>query len=559
MSPKLGKFAGVIFSAVLLLSWFPHESKSANANQIKFFNLYNDYFQKMGAGHSLVMTEELNQAATNHAHYMELNRVFSHTEEAGKPGFTGVTFRDRADYAGATDITGGGENITGGFSNPEDAFYSWMWSLPHRANMMTNCNKYIGFFNNISSYSTSVLNNFCPQYYSQEKVLMKYPYSGQTGVPVARGANGYVTSVVFGYNAILQSNSFKDSQGADVPLLTNSECLAPWTFCPVSPLKYNETYTVNVKGQWEYAENFDISWSFTTEAKDFSLGVNSNTIAVNAGEKATYGVTVSPVNNPTYPVSLSVTGLPTGATASFSQNNLVPSFSSNLYVQTASNSPPGTYPLTLKGVGGGMTHTKTINLIIKEKPILSAAASPATITYLSPSTLKGELKDNDGTMLLGKRINIQSLGLDRRWHALTSVTTGTDGKWSYVVKPSRNVSYRATYSGNSNYSSVISPAVNIKVKPKVGISARYYRIRRNRSDLIKFSVSPRHRNGRVGIQIKHGSSWRTAKWVRLSSYSYGKWYFKTSHTGVYYIRVVFLADSDHARSYSKEIRIRVVR
>jgi hypothetical protein len=57
-------------------------------------------------------------------------------------------------------------------------------------------------------------------------------------------------------------------------------------------------------------------------------------------------------------ISLSATRVPSGVTVSFSPSSIAApgSGSSDMNLTVAGNAPPGTYPITITGTGGGMTH-----------------------------------------------------------------------------------------------------------------------------------------------------------------------------------------------------------
>jgi hypothetical protein len=69
-------------------------------------------------------------------------------------------------------------------------------------------------------------------------------------------------------------------------------------------------------------------------------------------------------------VSLSVSGLPGSATGSFTPNPATAS--SSLSLTTSTDSPAGTYALTITGVSGGLTHNTTVSLTV---------ATMAGVTY----------------------------------------------------------------------------------------------------------------------------------------------------------------------------------
>src|SRR5204863_9240691 len=61
-------------------------------------------------------------------------------------------------------------------------------------------------------------------------------------------------------------------------------------------------------------------------------------------------------------VTLSVSGLPSGASGSFAPNPATAS--STLAVTTSTSTPIGTYTLTVTGVGGTLTHVTTVSLAV---------------------------------------------------------------------------------------------------------------------------------------------------------------------------------------------------
>jgi hypothetical protein len=120
---------------------------------------------------------------------------------------------------------------------------------------------------------------------------------------------------------------------------------------------------------------------------DFSLSGSPSSQTINRGQATTYTVTVSRVNGFTGAVSLGVSGLPTGSTASWklsdgTTSNVVPSSlnSATLTVQTANASPTGTFTPTITGTSGNLTHSTTVTLVLKSPsdPNFTVAASPSS-------------------------------------------------------------------------------------------------------------------------------------------------------------------------------------
>jgi parallel beta-helix repeat protein len=96
---------------------------------------------------------------------------------------------------------------------------------------------------------------------------------------------------------------------------------------------------------------------------DFSL-VNQGDAVVNAGSALTNTITAVLVSGSSQSVAFSITGLPTGATGSFSQVSCNPNCSTVLSVQTSGVSTAGNFPLTIAAAGGGVTKTTSFVLTV---------------------------------------------------------------------------------------------------------------------------------------------------------------------------------------------------
>ncbi|MBA2385356.1 MAG: PKD domain-containing protein [Actinobacteria bacterium] len=103
---------------------------------------------------------------------------------------------------------------------------------------------------------------------------------------------------------------------------------------------------------------------------DFSISASPSKRIVIRGASAQYTITVTPANGFDGSVSLSVAGLPAGATASFSPNPVTvasTASSSLLTVRTSATSKANTYTLTISGTSGSLTRSTTVSLQIKRR------------------------------------------------------------------------------------------------------------------------------------------------------------------------------------------------
>lgn len=117
-------------------------------------------------------------------------------------------------------------------------------------------------------------------------------------------------------------------------------------------------------------------------APDFSLSASPTSQEILVGQSTSYSVSLFPSNNYSGTVHFSVSGLPTGATGTFSPTSLTTSGTTTLAITTLSSTPPGTYPLVISGTDGALTHTFTVNLIVDPVPAadFSISVAPAAIT-----------------------------------------------------------------------------------------------------------------------------------------------------------------------------------
>lgn len=78
------------------------------------------------------------------------------------------------------------------------------------------------------------------------------------------------------------------------------------------------------------------------------------------------------------PVTLSATGLPAGATATFTPNPVIPGSSSTLAINFGDNVPEGTFDLTVEGTANGTTKTSVISItVVKNDFSALALLTPA--------------------------------------------------------------------------------------------------------------------------------------------------------------------------------------
>ena len=98
---------------------------------------------------------------------------------------------------------------------------------------------------------------------------------------------------------------------------------------------------------------------------DFSDDVAPASVTVSAGSSGVYTVTITPGTGFIGTVSLSVSGLPRHASATFSPASVTTSGSSTLTVSTGHKTPAGTFMLTISADSGGLKHTRQVALTVQ--------------------------------------------------------------------------------------------------------------------------------------------------------------------------------------------------
>ncbi len=97
---------------------------------------------------------------------------------------------------------------------------------------------------------------------------------------------------------------------------------------------------------------------------DFTL-TDSNSLSIAAGSSGTTTIFASPSGGFNSTLTLSASGLPSGATASFSSTTIAGgSGSSNLTVNVGSSVAAGSYTVVVSATGGGLTHTLNVPLTV---------------------------------------------------------------------------------------------------------------------------------------------------------------------------------------------------
>jgi PKD repeat protein len=162
---------------------------------------------------------------------------------------------------------------------------------------------------------------------------------------------------------------------------TGSPTSWSWTFGDgTSSSERTATHTYAAAGTYTVSLTVSNASGTDTETKvdyitvmppepDFSVSAAPSSATVVRGTSTRYDVSIMPTNGFSGLVDLSVSGLPSGAAASFSKDPVeVPSSTTSaLTVTTSSTTKLGTFTLTITGASGTLTRTATVSLRVKKR------------------------------------------------------------------------------------------------------------------------------------------------------------------------------------------------
>jgi hypothetical protein len=101
-----------------------------------------------------------------------------------------------------------------------------------------------------------------------------------------------------------------------------------------------------------------------TPPPDFTIVASPASSSVVQGGAVSYTVTTGVQNGFNGVVTLSATGLPANASASFSPTTITGAGSATLTITTSATTPTGSSTLTITGTSGGLTHTTSVNIVV---------------------------------------------------------------------------------------------------------------------------------------------------------------------------------------------------
>ena len=134
---------------------------------------------------------------------------------------------------------------------------------------------------------------------------------------------------------------------------------------------------------------------------DFSITPNPTSQTVAAGASTTYAINTAVISGAAQTINLSVSGLPAGASGTFSPASVTAGGSSTLTVAVAAGTGASTTNFTITGTGASATHNASASLTITNNnvPPTVAITSPASgATVSGVVNVAATASDTDGTI-----------------------------------------------------------------------------------------------------------------------------------------------------------------
>ncbi len=113
-------------------------------------------------------------------------------------------------------------------------------------------------------------------------------------------------------------------------------------------------------------------------AADFSLSLMPTSQSVQPGSSVNYTTTITAQNGYSAATNLTVTGLPTAATAKFTPQSITGSGTAQLTISTSTTTPTGSYSIAITGSSGTLSHSASATLVVSAAADFAITATPSS-------------------------------------------------------------------------------------------------------------------------------------------------------------------------------------
>jgi Concanavalin A-like lectin/glucanases superfamily/Chitobiase/beta-hexosaminidase C-terminal domain/Family of unknown function (DUF6298) len=309
-------------------------------------------------------------------------------------------------------------------------------------------------------------------------------YQQESATPVQTVATPVISPSGGNYTGSVPVAMQTATSGASIYYTTNGSTPTQSSTLYAGTVTLTNNATVKAKAFKNGANaSAEASASFTiTQPFSFSLS-NSGDKAVVAGSSVTNSIAATLVSGSTQAVSFSVSGLPSGATASLSSASCSPSCSSTLTINTTAPTAAGSSTITVTASGGGTTKTTTFSLNVSAQTVATPAISPnggnftnsAAVTMQTATSGASIYYTTDGStptqssILYTGAITLTSSAVVKAKAFKSGSNPSAEASASFIVTPADLVAYwkfdegsgttTADASGNGNSGTLVNGPV----------------------------------------------------------------------------------------------------
>jgi hypothetical protein len=262
-----------------------------------------------------------------------------------------------------------------------------------------------------------------------------------------------------------------------------------------------------------------VNWGGAPPTNDFSMSASSVNVA--AGSSGTSTISTAVISGSAETVSLSASGLPSGASASISPSSVTAGNNSTMTISTMASTPGGVYTVTVTGTAPSATHTTSVTLTVSGSPPPPSCSTGWTCADVGSPALAGSASvSNTGTW------TIQGAGGDIHAAAdqfqFVSKSLAVDGSITARIDSQTNTNawakaglmFRADSSaGAANFTILATPGNGIVVQDRLTAGGTESRITPNNTMALPEFV----RITRAGTSFSAFTSPNGTTWTQMGS------------------------------------------
>src|SRR5208337_1927493 len=185
-----------------------------------------------------------------------------------------------------------------------------------------------------------------------------------------QGTSSITTTVSGGFNNSIALSASGEPSGTTVSFSPNP---IPAPGAGTSTMTINVggstpvgTYPITVTGNGGGVQQTTTVTLTVTAVPGFTISASPSALSIADGNQGTSTITTTISGGFNSPIGLSASGMPTGATVGFNPSTIPAPGAGNstMTIIVASNTPTGTYPITVTGSGGGIQQYVTVTLTV---------------------------------------------------------------------------------------------------------------------------------------------------------------------------------------------------